>query len=67
MAWLTLGRNNTSYLLRQVPDEILHDEALNQGIAVLPSNYNFEVPAAADLVARTQHKKLFQVLLQVRM
>jgi 2-(3-amino-3-carboxypropyl)histidine synthase len=27
----------------QVPDEILHDAALNDAIAVLPANYNFEV------------------------
>lgn len=27
----------------QVPDDILQDEALNQAISVLPTNYNFEV------------------------
>jgi hypothetical protein len=27
----------------QVPDEVLHDAALNAAIAVLPANYNFEV------------------------
>ena len=27
----------------QVPDEILHHDALNAAIAVLPANYSFEV------------------------
>jgi hypothetical protein len=27
----------------QVPDEVVHDEALNEAISVLPANYNFEV------------------------
>ena len=27
----------------QVPDEVLHDDALNEAISVLPANYNFEV------------------------
>ena len=27
----------------QVPDDILHNEALNEAIAILPANYNFEV------------------------
>jgi 2-(3-amino-3-carboxypropyl)histidine synthase len=37
----TLGRLCCPAL--QVPDGILHDEALNEAIAVLPANYNFEV------------------------
>ena len=28
---------------QQVPPDILHDEALNAAIAILPSNYNFEL------------------------
>lgn len=28
---------------QQIPDDILHDEALNAAIAVLPANYNFEL------------------------
>ena len=31
------------FVRQQVPDEVLHDAALNQAIAVLPLNYNFEV------------------------
>ncbi|KAK9448490.1 putative diphthamide synthesis protein-domain-containing protein [Limtongia smithiae] len=30
-------------LMSQIPAEILHDEALNQAIALLPANYDFEV------------------------
>lgn len=35
------GTNHSHHA--QVPDDILHDAALNDAIAVLPSNYNFEV------------------------
>ena len=35
----------TSMSTPQVPDDILHNEALNEAIAVLPANYNFEVGA----------------------
>mmetsp|Transcript_11747 Transcript_11747/g.21208 ORF Transcript_11747/g.21208 Transcript_11747/m.21208 type:complete len:475 (-) Transcript_11747:115-1539(-) len=31
------------FIRQAVPDEILHDAALNDAIAVLPANYNFEV------------------------
>ncbi|KAK3493325.1 putative diphthamide synthesis protein-domain-containing protein [Neurospora crassa] len=30
-------------MLNQVPDSILHDAALNEAIALLPSNYSFEI------------------------
>ncbi|CAN3376614.1 2-(3-amino-3-carboxypropyl)histidine synthase subunit 1 [Diutina rugosa] len=30
-------------VMNQVPDDILHDEELNQAIKLLPSNYNFEI------------------------
>ena len=30
-------------LVLQVPDELLHNEALNSAIGVLPANYSFEV------------------------
>ena len=29
--------------IHQVPDEVLNNKALNAALAVLPSNYNFEV------------------------
>ncbi|CAN6722911.1 unnamed protein product [Malus baccata var. baccata] len=31
------------FVRNQIPDSILHDSALNAAIALLPSNYNFEV------------------------
>ncbi|CAL8464545.1 g4080 [Coccomyxa elongata] len=31
------------FVRQQVPDEVLHDEALNAAIGVLPANYNFEI------------------------
>lgn len=38
-------------LVYQVPDEILHDVALNDAIAVLPSNYSFEVGASSHAIS----------------
>lgn len=32
-----------SRLMKQIPDEILNDEELNNAIKLLPSNYNFEI------------------------
>lgn len=37
------------FVKQQVPDDILHDEALNVAIAVLPHNYNFEVPDCFEI------------------
>lgn len=37
---------------QQVPDEVLLDAALNQAIAVLPANYNFEVSREGSAVFR---------------
>ena len=34
---------STVHAVVQVPDDILHDEALNEAISLLPANYNFEV------------------------
>ena len=36
-------------LCPQVPDEVLHDAALNAAIAVLPANYNFEVRSSTGV------------------
>lgn len=33
----------SGWLASQVPDDILHNQALNDAIAILPANYNFEV------------------------
>ena len=35
----------------QVPDDILHNKALNDAIAILPANYNFEVRSPALTVS----------------
>ncbi|GBF93141.1 diphthamide biosynthesis [Raphidocelis subcapitata] len=32
------------FVRQQVPDEVLNDPALNAAMAVLPANYNFEIP-----------------------
>ena len=37
----------TGMTVTQVPDDILHNDALNEAVAVLPANYNFEVSAFA--------------------
>ncbi len=31
------------FVRQQVPDDILHNEQLNEAIGVLPANYNFEI------------------------
>lgn len=31
------------FVRQQVPDDILHNSALNAAMSVLPSNYNFEI------------------------
>ncbi|KAK9838131.1 hypothetical protein WJX81_003166 [Elliptochloris bilobata] len=36
-------RRAQRFVRQQVPDEVLHDAALNAAIAVLPANYNFEI------------------------
>ena len=35
------------FFMLQVPDVILHNKALNDAIAILPANYNFEVRSPA--------------------
>ncbi|CUS24010.1 LAQU0S13e01266g1_1 [Lachancea quebecensis] len=37
------ARTNVRRAINQIPGEILNDEALNEAIKLLPSNYNFEV------------------------
>ena len=36
-------KRRTARALNNVPDEILHDQAINEAIALLPKNYNFEL------------------------
>ena len=42
----------------QVPDEILHDKALNDAVGVLPANYSFEVGARLSSHVCTGHQTL---------
>ena len=42
----------------QVPDEVLHDAALNVAIAVLPANYNFEVRGLVPCVVSPRNRSL---------
>ncbi|SCV05412.1 LANO_0H06920g1_1 [Lachancea nothofagi CBS 11611] len=37
------ARTNIRRAINQIPDEIMEDEALNEAIKLLPSNYNFEI------------------------
>lgn len=37
------ARRHVGRVMNQIPDEILHDEDLNEAIKLLPSNYNFEI------------------------
>lgn len=47
-----------------MPDDILHDEALNDAITVLPPNYNFEVSIS---VAHGAPKAMLPCLHQLRL
>jgi 2-(3-amino-3-carboxypropyl)histidine synthase len=49
-------------MANQVPDELLHDEALNAAIAQLPANYNFEVHKT---IWRLRRAKATRVALQL--
>ena len=39
-----------------IPDEILHNESLNQAIAKLPSNYNFEIHKTVHRIIQAKAK-----------
>ena len=41
---------------RQNSDEILHNESLNQAIAKLPSNYNFEIHKTVHRIIQAKAK-----------
>jgi 2-(3-amino-3-carboxypropyl)histidine synthase len=41
-----------------VPDDILHNEALNEAVAVLPANYNFEIHKTAWRVKQAGAKRV---------
>lgn len=41
-----------------MPDDILHDPAINAAIALLPSNYNFELPKTIHRIRTSNSKKI---------
>ncbi|GAM28254.1 hypothetical protein SAMD00019534_114300, partial [Acytostelium subglobosum LB1] len=45
-------------LQQQIPDSILKDEALNNAMAVLPSNYNFEIHKTIWRLRQLQSKRV---------
>lgn len=44
--------------LNQVPDDILHDKELNAAIALLPSNYSFEIHKTIHRIRQHSSKKV---------
>lgn len=42
-ALIARPQRRTPRILNQIPNHILHDRAINDAIALLPSNYNFEI------------------------
>lgn len=44
--------------LNQVPDDILHDKELNEAIALLPSNYSFEIHKTIHRIRSNGAKKV---------
>ncbi|KAM0719934.1 hypothetical protein Q7P37_004069 [Cladosporium fusiforme] len=51
-------RRRAPRALNNVPDEILHDEAINEAIALLPKNYNFELHKTIHRVRTSGAKKI---------
>ncbi|GAB4855290.1 hypothetical protein Ancab_023910 [Ancistrocladus abbreviatus] len=46
------------FVRNQIPDSILNDAALNAAIALLPSNYNFEVHKCVHRILSTRAKRV---------
>ena len=55
-------RRRPARALNNVPDDILHDKAINEAIALLPKNYNFEIHKTIHRI-RTSNAK--QIALQM--
>ena len=51
-------RRRAPRALNNVPDEILHDEAINEAIALLPKNYSFELHKTIHRVRTSGAKKI---------
>lgn len=43
--------------VNQIPAEILNDEELNKAIAILPSNYNFEIHKSVWHIRKSNAKR----------
>ena len=54
----TSDEGNHTFVVIQVPDEILLNEALNSAIAVLPANYSFEVGWPGQQISAVQSRTL---------
>lgn len=51
-------RRRPARALNSVPDDILHDEAINAAIALLPRNYNFEIHKTIHRIRSSAAKKI---------
>nr|POF06854.1 diphthamide biosynthesis protein 1 [Quercus suber] len=51
-------RRRAPRALNNVPDDILHDAAINEAIALLPANYNFEIHKTIHRVRSSGAKKI---------
>nr|POE96433.1 diphthamide biosynthesis protein 1 [Quercus suber] len=51
-------RRRPARVLNNVPDDILHDAAINEAIALLPKNYNFEIHKTIHRVRSANAKKI---------
>ncbi|KAK3630408.1 Diphthamide biosynthesis protein 1 [Elasticomyces elasticus] len=51
-------KRRTARALNNVPDDILHDVAINEAIALLPSNYNFELHKTIHRIRTSESKKI---------
>ena len=51
-------RRRAPRALNNVPDEILHDQAINEAIALLPKNYSFELHKTIHRVRTSGAKKI---------
>ncbi|RKP34262.1 putative diphthamide synthesis protein-domain-containing protein, partial [Dimargaris cristalligena] len=50
------GRTRVNRLANQIPDDILNNELLNQAIALLPSNYKFEIHKTVWQIRKAESK-----------
>uniref|UniRef100_A0A8B9Q379 2-(3-amino-3-carboxypropyl)histidine synthase subunit 1 n=1 Tax=Apteryx owenii TaxID=8824 RepID=A0A8B9Q379_APTOW len=51
-------RGPTRRVAKQVPEEILNNQELQEAVKVLPSNYNFEIPKTVWRIRQAQARKV---------